>query len=216
MNNRIKHAFSMFSMVGGTAAVFTTVMVMNAYEEPPKEQPKEAGVEFEVEKKPPPKKERPKPEPKARPKRSNEQAPTPTPNLSEGVSAPALALPGFSISELGSNLSEKLLGDTEKKMTAMAGAACDTPPKPVRRAKPEFPADARKAGIGGKVKLSVRIATDGHVDTIKLVEASPPGVFDDVAKQAMQDWEFSPCIYQNEPVVGWVTQTMVFELGSKT
>lgn len=203
-------------MLGGTALVFTTVVVMNAYEEPPKEPPKEAGVEFQVEKKPPPKKERPKPEPKAKPKRTNEQAPTPTPNLSAGISAPALALPGFAISELGNDLSEKLLGDTEKKMTAMAGAACDTPPKPVHRSKPEFPQEARKAGIGGRVKLSVRVGTDGHVDTIKLVEASPAGVFDDVAKRAMQDWEFSPCIYQNEAVVGWVTQTMVFELGSKS
>lgn len=209
----VKHALSLVSMAGGTTLVFGTVLLMNAYEEPPKEGPKEAAADFHVEKKPPPKRQKPKPKPKARPKRVSTAAPTPAPNLSSSISAPGLELPGFDVSDLGGNMAEKLLGDTDKKVTAMAGAACDEPPKPTRRAKPEFPSAARKQGISGRVKLSVKIGVDGRVDTIKVVESSPSGVFDEVAKNAMRDWEFSPCVYENQPVIGWVTQSMVFELG---
>lgn len=212
----MKHLFSLGSMMGGTTLVFGTVILMNAYEEPPKEAPKEANVDFHVEKKPPPKREKPKPKPKARPKRTAASSPSPSPDLSSGISAPGLSLPGFDISDLGGDLSEKLLGDTDKKVTAMAGAACDEPPKATRRAKPEFPESARSRGVSGRVKLSVKIGTDGRVDTIKVVEATPPGVFDDVARKAMQDWEFSPCVYESEAVVGWVTQSMVFELAKKS
>lgn len=216
MSLLMKHLFSLGSMLGGTTLVFGTVILMNAYEEPPKEATREANVDFHVEKKPPPKREKPKPKPKARPKRSTASAASPSPDLSSGISAPGLSLPGFDISDLGGDLSEKLLGDTDKKVTAMAGAACDEPPKPTRRAKPEFPESARARGVSGRVKLSVKIGTDGRVDTIKVVEATPPGVFDDVAKKAMQDWEFTPCVYESEAVVGWVTQSMVFELGKKS
>lgn len=216
MSMLMKHTFSLGSMLGGTTLVFGTVILMNAYEEPPKEAAREANVDFHVEKKPPPKREKPKPKPKARPKRTTASAPSPSPDLSSGISAPGLSLPGFDISDLGGDLSEKLLGDTDKKVTAMAGAACDEPPKPMRRAKPEFPESARSRGVSGRVKLSVKIGTDGRVDTIKVVEATPPGVFDEVAKKAMHDWEFSPCVYESEAVVGWVTQSMVFELGKKS
>lgn len=210
----LKHAFASASMLGGTTLVFGTVILMNAYEEPPKEPPKEAGAEFRVEKKPPPKQKKPKPKPRPRPKRMSSSARTPSPNLSSAISAPGLSLPGFDVGSLGQNMSEKLLGDTDKKVTAMAGAACDEPPKPTSRAKPEFPDAARKKGVSGRVKLSVKIGTDGRVDTIKVIESKPAGVFDAVAKAAMQDWEFTPCVYENEPVVGWVTQSMVFSLGN--
>lgn len=216
MSMIMKHLFSIGSMMGGTTLVFGTVILMNAYEEPPKEAPKEANVDFHVERKPPPEQERPKQKPKARPKRTASAASSPAPDLSSGISAPGLSLPGFDITDLGGDLSEKLLGDTDKKVTAMAGAACDEPPKPTRRAKPEFPESARSRGVSGRVKLSVKIGTDGRVDTIKVVEASPPGVFDEVAKKAMQDWEFSPCVYESEAVVGWVTQSLVFEMGKKS
>lgn len=212
----MKHAFSLASMLGGTTLVFGTVMLMNAYEEPPKEVSREAQVDFHVEKKPPPKKERPKPKPKAQSKRVSNAAAAPSPDLSSGISAPSFALPGFDMGTLGEDLNEKLLGDTNKKLTSMAGAACDEPPKPMRRAKPDFPASARSKGVSGRVKLSVRIGTDGRVDTVKVLESTPPGVFEEVAKKAMQDWEFSPCVYESEAVVGWVTQSMVFELGKKS
>lgn len=216
MQMLMKRLFAVGSMFSGTAIVFGTVVLMNAYEEPPKEITAASTVDFQVERKPPPKRQRPKPKPKARPKRVSAQAPTPTPNLSSAISAPGLALPGFDMGGLGGNLSEKLLGDTNKKITAMAGAACDEAPRPTRRTKPEFPEAARSRGVSGRVKMSIKIGTDGRVDTIKVVEASPPGVFDEVAKRAMQDWEFSPCVYEGEAVTGWVTQSMVFNLGQKT
>lgn len=211
-----KHGLALLSMIGGTTLAFGTVILMNAYEEPPKEANEGPKTDFQVKKKPPPKRKKPKPKPRPKRRRLNASAPTPAPNLSSTISAPGLQLPGFDVSDLGGDMSEKLLGDTDKKVTAMAGAACDEPPAPTRRAKPEFPDSARRKGISGRVKLSVKIGTDGRVEAIKVVEASPPGVFEGVAKSAMQDWEFSPCVYENEPVVGWVTQSMVFKLGEKT
>jgi hypothetical protein len=124
----LKRALSFGSMLCGTTLVFGTVVLMNAYEEPPKEPPKTAEVDFKVEKRPPPKQKRPKPKPKAQRQRSTASAPTPSPNLSSAISAPGLVLPGFDMGDLGENLSEKLLGDTDKKMSVMAGAGCDEKP----------------------------------------------------------------------------------------
>jgi protein TonB len=212
----LKRALSFGSMLCGTTLVFGTVVLMNAYEEPPKEPPKTAEVDFKVEKRPPPKQKRPKPKPKAQRQRSTASAPTPSPNLSSAISAPGLVLPGFDMGDLGENLSEKLLGDTDKKMSVMAGAGCDEKPRPVRTGKMEFPENARARGISGGVKLSVKVGTGGQVLKVKILESRPMGVFDEVAKRALEQWEFSPCIFEGEAVETWVTQPLDFNLQKKT
>jgi TonB family protein len=47
---------------------------------------------------------------------------------------------------------------------------------------------------------------------VKVLDASPRGVFEEVAAEAIRTWEFEPGVYKGESVSGWVTQTIRFEL----
>jgi protein TonB len=46
-----------------------------------------------------------------------------------------------------------------------------------------------------------------------VLEASPPGVFDDVAVAGVQTWRFEPAQYRGEAVRVWATQRVRFDLG---
>jgi protein TonB len=51
------------------------------------------------------------------------------------------------------------------------------------------------------------------VEKVKVLESSPPGVFDDVAAQGVQGWKFEPASYKGEAVRVWATQKVRFDLG---
>jgi bla regulator protein BlaR1 len=47
-------------------------------------------------------------------------------------------------------------------------------------------------GIEGKVTLEFAIANDGSMQNVRVVQATPVGVFDLDAEQVMQLWRYSP------------------------
>ena len=47
------------------------------------------------------------------------------------------------------------------------------------------------AGIEGNVKLEFGITADGEVSDIKVINASPSGVFDQAAITALKQWHFA-------------------------
>ncbi len=59
-------------------------------------------------------------------------------------------------------------------------------------ARPTYPAAARADGIEGYVVLEYRVTEDGRVEMPRVVEASPPGVFDGVALTAIRSWRYRP------------------------
>jgi protein TonB len=82
----------------------------------------------------------------------------------------------------------------------------------VRRIPPKFPEKARRSGVEGFVKLSVFVNENGSVAQVRVLDATPRGVFEQVAEDAIRAWEFQPGVYKGESVAGWVTQTVRFEL----
>lgn len=206
-----RHAIAFAGMLMGSVGVFGFVLLMNAYTKPPQAEDKTEAVAFRVEKRPKPKKRRERQKP--RPKRPQRSAPrsAPTPNLSSAISNVALDLPGFDSSQLG-QISDKVIGQTSKNVV-MDENSVDTPPKPVSRVAPsEYPAKARKQGITGYVTMNLLIGESGEVERVKVLDAKPPGVFEEVAVSTIRQWRFAPAEYQAEHVKVWAKQTMRFEL----
>jgi periplasmic protein TonB len=210
MKRAKQHLFATCSMIGGGSLVLGIVFAMNAFSEPPPEGAKAPAADFHVEKQTPPKPPPRKKEPERRAVKPSSAPRAPAPDLGSALSGVSFDLPGMQTADLG-RLGEKLLGDTSKK-TVMTADVVDTPPTPSQRVQPEFPEKARQRGIQGYVTLKVKIRTDGSVDAVRVVDASPRGVFEEPAIASIKRWQFKPGIYQGDPVEVWVNQTMRFEL----
>ncbi len=67
----------------------------------------------------------------------------------------------------------------------------------IRKVQPEYPRDAKKAGIQGTVRFKVVIGTDGHVGHLELVSGHPLLV--DAAREAVSQWVYKPLLVDGSP-----------------
>ncbi len=88
----------------------------------------------------------------------------------------------------------------------------DQAPVPIRKVTPEFPEAARKLGASGKVLLKFLVKADGSVTRASVVEASPAGLFDQNALDAVNNWRFTPGVYHGHAVATWVMLPVYFRL----
>lgn len=65
-------------------------------------------------------------------------------------------------------------------------------PKPAAtdRPQPAYPTLAESAGIEGKVRLRFDVSSDGSTENVRVVESSPPLIFDAVALYAVSSWQY--------------------------
>jgi protein TonB len=63
-------------------------------------------------------------------------------------------------------------------------------PSPVKREPPSYPKSAEARGIEGWVSLKFNVDAGGNVSSPQVVEASPPGVFDAAAIDALSKWKY--------------------------
>ena len=64
--------------------------------------------------------------------------------------------------------------------------------EPIERVKPEFPQEAALKGIEGWVLLRFDITEQGSVENISVVDASPRGMFEKKAREAIRKWKYAP------------------------
>ncbi len=88
----------------------------------------------------------------------------------------------------------------------------DTPPVPIRKVEPEFPSEALQMGICGRVVLRFLVKTDGKVAKASVLEADPPGFFEQSAMEALDKWRFKPGRYRGNAVATWVDLPIRFRL----
>lgn len=96
-------------------------------------------------------------------------------------------------------------------------AACVTTPEQspepviVARADPQYPIAAAEDEVEGVITLAFNIAYNGRPRNIRVVDADPPGYFEEAAIEAMSRWRFDAnqrsYSYEHE-----FTQTFEFEL----
>lgn len=191
-------------------ATLVLVLAMNRAVTAPDKDKGGGEVQFQVQQqapKPKPvKKEEPPPE--RRPQRSTTRAALPpAPSLGTELSGVDVGLSAFAVDPLDT-VSDAALGDLGD--VVHTEETVDTRPVPRVTTPIEVPADARARNLAGRVVLSLRIGADGAVRAVKVLESSPPGVFDAVVTAAVRGWEFEPATYRGQPVEVWATLPVEF------
>ncbi|MCD8456903.1 energy transducer TonB [Xylella taiwanensis] len=57
---------------------------------------------------------------------------------------------------------------------------------------PSYPTEALRAGISGEVVVEIKVGTDGSVTNARVVQSTPPRVFDREALHTVKSWKFEP------------------------
>jgi protein TonB len=192
----------------GTVLVLTLVVVMNRQAGGPEGEDALAVTNFDVvrKEKPKPQESVRKPEPPKR--RPSKAAPTPLIGLDSGLAGLNFGLPQFDADEL--DLGAGLLG--EDRDVVMTDDSVDVAPRPLLQTPMPYPPRAKAGGVTGYVILSLLIGPTGQVEKVKVLEAQPAGVFDEVAAAGVQSWKFEPASYKGESVRVWATQKVRFDL----
>jgi protein TonB len=88
----------------------------------------------------------------------------------------------------------------------------DQMPVPIFKMKPLYPYRAKRLNITGKVKVSFVVDEYGHVSQVKIVDAEPPGIFEDSVIRALPSWKFSPGKIAGHPVATMAVTTIEFNM----
>ncbi len=85
-------------------------------------------------------------------------------------------------------------------------------PVPRMRFPPRYPQRALMRRVEGQVVLEFTINPDGSVSDARVVEADPPGYFEQSALRAITRWEFHPKVVAGNPVSRTARQTITYTL----
>ncbi|MCQ4320466.1 energy transducer TonB [Stutzerimonas stutzeri] len=83
---------------------------------------------------------------------------------------------------------------------------------PLNDVRPEYPYRARQRGIEGHITLAFTITAAGKVENIRVMEASPPNVFDREARRAAARWRFAARTENGSAVSREAVKTLHFRL----
>ncbi len=85
----------------------------------------------------------------------------------------------------------------------------------LERIPPEYPKQALRRGIEGKVTIQFVIRPDGSVDNPVIVNAEPSDIFEEAALEAIQKWKFKQKIVNGVAVEQRTIQTLAFKLKNR-
>jgi protein TonB len=77
---------------------------------------------------------------------------------------------------------------------------------------PEYPAQALRLGLEGKVVLRVRVLANGTPGSVEVKQSSGKRILDDAAIAAVKGWAFSPSKRGSTPIDGWATVPLEFKI----
>jgi protein TonB len=87
----------------------------------------------------------------------------------------------------------------------------DVHPRALREIVPDYPADADRQRLSGKVRLQLKLEADGRVSDIEIVHADPPEVFDESVLKAFRNARFAPAQKNGHPVRALVLIEVVYD-----
>lgn len=141
---------------------------------------------------------RPKPKPRPKPTQAAPREP---------VSQPQVAAPTTS-----KTANAAVETKTQTQNAAPKVLLVDRDIRPLKRIEPRYPRLAKQRRQEGKVVLEFTIGKDGKVHEPRIIESSPPGVFDAASLQAVQRWRFAPRLEKGQAVEQRARQIMRFRL----
>jgi protein TonB len=108
---------------------------------------------------------------------------------------------------------EKPKADKPKKSGPITMPEDAVPPKPVAgNAPPEFPEEARAAGVEGEVYLKIVINEDGSVGDVEVKKGEEP--FVSAAVAAVKRWKYTPALVDGKPTAVYRIIKVPFKLKS--
>lgn len=154
--------------------------------------------------------EPPQPEP--------EQPPMPSVSQPE-LSAPVVesAMPDLALPDVGLESSFQLDVDISQFKPGQPdgqGLSITDNPVPLSRVNPRYPRKALRRNLEGEVVLEFTVDASGNVleESIKVVRATPEGVFERNSIQALARWRFQPRQQGGQAVPFRARQTLVYTL----
>ncbi|MBR0674257.1 energy transducer TonB [Roseomonas soli] len=90
-----------------------------------------------------------------------------------------------------------------------------TPPSAApgqRNAPPDYPAESRRRGEEGVVRLALRIGSDGRVEGAEVTDSSGYAALDRAALEAVRRWRFRPASEAGIPVAATINTAVHFRL----
>ncbi len=84
------------------------------------------------------------------------------------------------------------------------------PPERTVFIRPEYPEQAKKDELEGKVILEIIVNSAGDVEGDRVL--TPNSVFDDAALLAVRQWKYKPALKEGKPVKVYLTATVEFKL----
>ena len=127
-----------------------------------------------------------------------EPEPDPAPAALPATPASAAAAPAATIT-------------TSVDLTYYGARDVDVPPRALREIVPDYPNDADRRRLSGKVRLQLKLEADGRIGAIEVVSAAPPGVFDESAIKAFGAARFAPAQKNGRPVRALVLIEVVYD-----
>ena len=94
----------------------------------------------------------------------------------------------------------------------MSLAAVDVKPRIARQVEPDYPEEARRQGVRGRVVTRFLVTAEGGVARLSIVSADPPRVFDHAVLAAVGKWRFHPARFHGREVAAWVMLPIRFDL----
>ena len=91
--------------------------------------------------------------------------------------------------------------------------AVEGKPDLVKQVMPEYPEEARKAGVEGSVYVQFVVGTDGRVSDVRVLRG--PQIFREAAVDVAKQFVFSPARHDGEPVAVRMSMPIRFRLAGK-
>jgi protein TonB len=206
-----KLGFAALVSMLGCLMIFCLLDAMNGQEGPEKPEGlgKNDGVTITPKKKPPKTRKRIA---KQRKRKLSSRPRAPVPTLAASLTGNSFGIPDLVGAELMDVTAGGLVDEKAVKNMVMTEEAVDVLPKAMFKKPPEYPERARAKGITGTVVLTILIGNNGEVLKVRVKDATPPGVFEEPAVEAIKGWQFQPAYYQGQAVKIWADIPVRFEL----
>ncbi|MDX1443730.1 MAG: energy transducer TonB [Gammaproteobacteria bacterium] len=121
----------------------------------------------------------------------------PTPRVPPALDRSLLSVPGAGVAITGVDIN---------------GAGGSSGLAVLHRVEPQYPAHAMRKGIEGEVEVEFTVQPDGSVTDIRIISASPRGVFEQAVRRAVARWGFQPRQADGRAAATRVRQVLLFRL----
>jgi protein TonB len=96
-------------------------------------------------------------------------------------------------------------------LTYYSARDVDVHPRALREIVPDYPPDADRRRLSGKVRLQLKLEADGRVSEVEVVSAQPAEVFNDSALKAFREARFAPAQKNGRPVRALVLVEVLYD-----